>query len=133
MVSVSGYLIGSQEAGKMPLPPKAELEWWYQFYFATDRGRAGLRQIPQGVLEADLAARFTEMALRRCDLRPQCGGIRQPRTTFAIVIHNYRWRLALADGEPRYADFDQRLAEFPVIGVPTITMEGRRERRAPHP
>ena len=71
LVSVSGYLIGSQEAGKMPLPPKAELQWWYQYYFATERGRAGYEQIPARFREADLADRFAEMALRRCHVRSQ--------------------------------------------------------------
>ena len=77
LVSVSGYLIGSQEAGKMPLPPKAELQWWYQFYFATERGRARLRKIPARFCQADLAARFAEMGFRRRHLRSQRGGLRQ--------------------------------------------------------
>ena len=77
MVSVSGYLIGSQEAGKMPLPPKAELEWWYQFYFATERGRAGYDKIPARLREAHLAARFAEVELRRRHVRSQRGVLRQ--------------------------------------------------------
>jgi len=131
MVSVSGYLIGSQEAGKMPLPPKAELEWWYQFYFATDRGRAGYDKYRKefSKLIWQLASpkwRFDDATFDR-----SAAAFDNPDHV-AIVIHNYRWRLALADGEPRYADFDQRLAEFPVIGVPTITMEGDAN-GAPHP
>ena len=78
MVSVSGYLIGSQEADKMPLPPKAELEWWYQFYFATERGRAGYDKYRREFCEAHLAARFAEVGLRRCHVRSQRGGLRQP-------------------------------------------------------
>ena len=77
MVSVSGYLIGSQEAGKMPLPPKAELEWWYQFYFATERGRAGYDKYRRDFCEAHLAACFAEVELRRCDVRSQRGVLRQ--------------------------------------------------------
>ena len=71
LVAVSGYLIGSQEAGRMPLPPKAELEWWYQFYFATERGRIGYEKIPERVYQAHLADRFSQMELRRRDVRPQ--------------------------------------------------------------
>ena len=78
MVSVSGYLIGSQEANQMPLPPKAELQWWYQYYFATERGRAGYEQIPARFRQAHLAARFAEVAIRRCHVRSQRSGLRQP-------------------------------------------------------
>ena len=78
MVSVSGYLIGSQEAGKTPLPPEAELEWWYQYYFATERGRAGYEKIPARILEAHLAARLAEVEVRRRHVRSQRGGLRQP-------------------------------------------------------
>ncbi len=131
MVSVSGYLIGSQEAGKMPLPPKAELEWWYQFYFATDRGRAGYDKYRKefSKLIWQLASpkwRFDDATFDR-----SAAAFDNPDHV-AIVVHNYRWRLALAEGEPRYADFDRRLAEFPAIGVPTITMEGDAN-GAPHP
>ena len=77
MVSVSGYLIGSQEANKMPLPPKAELQWWYQYYFATERGRAGYEKIPARFRQADLAARLAEMEVRRRHVRSQRGGLRQ--------------------------------------------------------
>ena len=131
LVSVSGYLIGSQEAGKMPLPPKAELEWWYQFYFATDRGRAGYDKYRKefSKLIWQLASpkwRFDDATFDR-----SAAAFDNPDHV-AIVIHNYRWRLALADGEPKYAAFDKRLAEFPAIGVPTITMEGDAN-GAPHP
>ena len=131
MVSVSGYLIGSQEAGKMPLPPKAELEWWYQFYFATDRGRAGYdkyrKEFSKRIWQlASPKWRFDDATFDR-----SAAAFDNPDHV-AIVIHNYRWRLALADGEPKYAAFDKRLAEFPAIGVPTITMEGDAN-GAPHP
>jgi|SRR5262245_15032042 len=131
MVSVSGYLIGSQEAGKMPLPPKAELEWWYQFYFATERGRAGYDQYRR-----DFSKLIWQLASPKWDFDDatfdrSAAAFDNPDHV-AIVIHNYRWRLALADGEPRYADLEKRLAEFPVIAVPTITLEGDAN-GAPHP
>ena len=123
MVSVSGYLIGSQEAGKMPLPPKAELEWWYQFYFATERGRAGYDKYRHDFAKliwqiASPKWNFDDVTFDR-----SAASFNNPDHV-SIVIHNYRWRLALADGEPKYADLDRRLAEGPVITVPTITMEG---------
>jgi pimeloyl-ACP methyl ester carboxylesterase len=122
-VSVSGYLIGSQEAGKMPLPPKAELEWWYQFYFATERGRAGYDKYRH-----DFAKLIWQLASPKWNFDDatfdrSAASFDNPDHV-AIVIHNYRWRLALAEGEPKYADLDRRLAEGPVITVPTITMEG---------
>src|ERR1700686_4941606 len=123
MVSVSGYLIGSQQAGKMPLPPKAELQWWYQFYFATERGRAGYDKYRH-----DFAKLIWQLASPKWGFDDATFD-RSP-TAFdnpdhvGIVIHNYRWRLALADGEPKYADLDKRLAQGPVITVPTITLEG---------
>jgi pimeloyl-ACP methyl ester carboxylesterase len=131
MVSVSGYLIGSQEAGRMPLPPKAELEWWYQYYFATERGRAGYDKYRHDFSKLiwQLASpqwRFDDATFDR-----SAAAFDNPDHV-DIVIHNYRWRLALADGEPKYADLEKRLAEFPVIAVPTITLEGDAN-GAPHP
>jgi len=123
LVSVSGYLIGSQAAGMQPLPPAAELQWWYQFYFATERGEAGYDK-------------------NRHDFNKLIWRLASPKwnfddTTFdrsaaafnnadhvAIVIHNYRWRLGIAKGEPQYDEPEQRLAQTPVITVPTITLEG---------
>ncbi|QDE39392.1 alpha/beta hydrolase [Luteibacter pinisoli] len=131
LVSVSGYLIGSQEAGKKPLPPKAELQWWYQFYFATERGRLGYEQ-------------------NRHDFNKQIWQLASPQWHFddatfdrtaaafdnpdhvAITIHNYRWRMDLAEGEAKYADDEAKLATGPTIGIPTITMEGDAN-GAPHP
>src|SRR5277367_460315 len=131
LVSVSGYLIGSQEAGKMPLPPKAELQWWYQFYFATERGRAGYDKYRH-----DFAKLIWQLASPKWDFDDATFD----RTAMSfdnpdhvsIVIHNYRWRQALAEGEPRYDDLEKRLAVSPVITVPTITMEGDAN-GAPHP
>ena len=77
LVSVSGYLIGSQEAGKAPLPPAAELQWWYQFYFSTGRGLVGYDKNRRD-FEAHLAASFAQMGLRRRRVRSQRGGLRQP-------------------------------------------------------
>jgi pimeloyl-ACP methyl ester carboxylesterase len=122
-VSVSGYLIGSQEAGKMPLPPKAELEWWYQFYFATDRGRLGYEKYRRD---------FSKLIWQIASPKWQFDDATFDRTAaafdnpdhVAIVIHNYRWRLGLAEGEPKFAELEKRLAEFPVITVPTITLQG---------
>ena len=123
MVSVSGYLIGSQESGKMPLPPKAELEWWYQFYFATERGRAGYDKNRH-----DFAKLIWQLASPKWNFDDatfdrSAASFDNPDHV-DIVIHNYRWRLALAEGEAKYADLDKRLAEGPVITVPTITLEG---------
>ncbi|HEU4651869.1 MAG TPA: alpha/beta hydrolase [Croceibacterium sp.] len=131
MVSVSGYLIGSQAANRNPLPPAAELQWWYQYYFATERGRLGY-------------------AANRNDFARLIWRTASPRWTFDdatfersaqafansdhvdIVIHNYRWRLGLAAGEPVYDALEARLAAAPVITVPTITLEGDAN-GAPHP
>jgi pimeloyl-ACP methyl ester carboxylesterase len=123
MVSVSGYLIGNQEAGKLPLPPEAELQWWYQFYFATDRGRAGY---------AKYRREFSKLIWKIASPKWKFDDATFDRSAAAfdnpdhvdIVIHNYRWRLGLAEGEPKYAEFEKRLAQSPVISVPTITMEG---------
>jgi pimeloyl-ACP methyl ester carboxylesterase len=131
MVSVSGYLIGSQAAGKMPLPPKAELEWWYQFYFATERGRAGYEEHRR-----DFAKLIWQIASPKWDFDDatfdrSAASLDNPDHV-SIVIHNYRWRLGLAEGEPKYDDLERRLAESPVITVPTITLEGDAN-GAPHP
>jgi pimeloyl-ACP methyl ester carboxylesterase len=131
MVSVSGYLIGSQESGKMPLPPNAELQWWYQFYFATERGRIGYDKNRHDFAkliwkEASPQWNFDDATFER-----SAQAFNNPHHV-DIAIHNYRWRLALAQGEPKYADLEKRLAESPVITVPTITMEGDAN-GAPHP
>jgi pimeloyl-ACP methyl ester carboxylesterase len=123
LVSVSGYLIGSQEAGKMPLTPTAELEWWYQFYFATDRGRAGYakNRYEFNKLIWQIASpkwNFDEATYAR-----SAAAFENPDHV-DIVIHNYRWRLGLADGERKFDDLEKRLATGPVITVPTITLEG---------
>ena len=122
-VSVSGYLIGSQEAGKMPLPPKAELEWWYQFYFATERGRAGYDKYRRDFSKLIWQIASPKWNFDDATFDRSAASFDNPDHV-AIVIHNYRWRLALVEGEPKYADLDRRLADGPVITVPTITLEG---------
>jgi pimeloyl-ACP methyl ester carboxylesterase len=131
IVSVSGYLIGSQDAGKMPLPPKAELEWWYQFYFATERGRIGYDKYRH-----DFSKLIWQLASPKWDFDDatfdrSAASFDNPDHV-DIVIHNYRWRLALAQGEAKYDELEKRLAAFPAIAVPTITMEGDAN-GAPHP
>jgi pimeloyl-ACP methyl ester carboxylesterase len=131
MVSVSGYLISSPESGKMPLPPKAELQWWYQFYFATERGRAGYE-----ANRHDFNKLIWQIASPKWDFDDatfdrSAASFDNPDHV-GIVIHNYRWRLGLADGAPKYDDLDKRLAAGPVITVPTITLEGDAN-GAPHP
>ena len=131
MVSVSGYLIGSQESGKMPLPPNAELQWWYQFYFATERGRIGYDKNRHDFAnliwkQASPKWNFDDAIFER-----SAQAFNNPDHV-DIAIHNYRWRLALAQGEPKYDDLEKRLAESPVITIPTITMEGDAN-GAPHP
>jgi pimeloyl-ACP methyl ester carboxylesterase len=123
MVSVSGYLIGSQEAGKMPLPPKNELEWWYQFYFATERGQAGYDKYRHDFAKLIWQIASPKWNFDDATFDRSAASFDNPDHV-SIVIHNYRWRLALAEGEPKYADLDKRLAEGPVITVPSITLEG---------
>jgi pimeloyl-ACP methyl ester carboxylesterase len=123
MVSVSGYLIGSQEAGKIPLPPSAELQWWYQFYFATERGRAGYDKNRHDFNKLIWQLASPKWKFDDATFDRSAASFENPDHV-GIVIHNYRWRLALAEGEPQYADLDKRLAQGPVITVPTITLEG---------
>jgi pimeloyl-ACP methyl ester carboxylesterase len=131
MVSVSGYLIGSQEAGRAPLLPPAELAWWYEFYFATERGRAGYDQYRR-----EFAKLIWHTASPKWDFDDAT--FNRSAVSFdnadhvSIVIHNYRWRLGLAEGEARYDDLEKQLAVGPIITVPTITLEGDAN-GAPHP
>jgi pimeloyl-ACP methyl ester carboxylesterase len=123
MVSVSGYLIGSQQSGRMPLPPKAELQWWYQYYFATERGRDGYDKYRR-----DFSKLIWQLASPQWDFDDatfdrSAAAFDNPDHV-AVVIHNYRWRLGLAEGESKYDDLEKQLAQSPVIAVPTITLEG---------
>jgi len=131
LVSVSGYLIGSQEAGKVPLPPKAELQWWYQFYFATERGRAGYEKYRREFSKLIWQLASPKWNFDDATFDRSATAFDNPDHV-AIVIDNYRWRLGLAAGESKFDDLEQRLAQGPVITVPTITMEGDAN-GAPHP
>ena len=123
LVSVSGYLIGSQASGKVPLPPAAELQWWYQFYFATDRGLLGYEQNHHDFAKLIWKQASPRWAFDDATYERSAPAFDNPDHA-TIVVHNYRWRLGIADGERQYDDFERRLAEGPTIGVPTITMEG---------
>ena len=131
LVAVSGYLIGSQAANRAPLVPQAEHSWWYQFYFATERGELGYRQNTRA---------FDRLIWETASPRWAFDDETFDRTALAfdnpdhvaIVIHNYRWRIGVADGEERYAGLEAQLAEGPASGVPTITLEGDAN-GAPHP
>jgi pimeloyl-ACP methyl ester carboxylesterase len=131
MVSVSGYLIGSQLANRKPLPPKAEQSWWYQYYFATERGEAGYRQNTQEFARLIWETASPQWKFDDATFARSAASLDHPDHV-AIAIHNYRWRLSLADGEAQYDDLERRLAEMPTIGVPTITLEGDAN-GAPHP
>jgi pimeloyl-ACP methyl ester carboxylesterase len=131
MVSVSGYLIGSQEIGRMPLPPKAELEWWYQYYFATERGRIGYQKYTHDFAKLIWQLASPQWAFDDATFNRSAAAFDNPDHV-SIVVHNYRWRLGLAAGEPKYDDLEKRLAQAPLIAVPTITLEGDAN-GAPHP
>ena len=131
LVSVSGYLIASPEANKKPLPPRTELQWWYQYYFATERGRAGYDEYRR-----DFAKLIWQIASPKWNFDDATFG--RTAASFdnpnhvAIVIHNYRFRIGLTEGEPQYEKFEKQLAQLPTIAVPTITLEGDAN-GAPHP
>jgi pimeloyl-ACP methyl ester carboxylesterase len=131
LVSVSGYLIGSQAAGQRPLPPAAELQWWYQFYFATERGRTGYGQYRQEFARLIWQLASPRWVFDDATFARSAEALDNPDHV-AIVIHNYRWRLGLAHGEPQYDELERRLALGPSITVPTITLEGDAN-GAPHP
>jgi pimeloyl-ACP methyl ester carboxylesterase len=131
LVSVSGYLIGSQEAGKIPLPPKAELQWWYQYYLATERGRVGYEKYRHDFTKLIWQLASPKWSFDDATFDRSAASFDNPDHV-AIVSHNYRWRLDLAQGEPKYDDLEKRLAAGPIITVPTITLEGDAN-GAPHP
>jgi pimeloyl-ACP methyl ester carboxylesterase len=131
LVSVSGYLVGSQEAGKMPLPPKAELQWWYQYYFTTERGREGYDKYRHDFSKLIWQIASPKWNFDDATFDRSAKAFDNPDHV-SIVIHNYRWRLNLAEGEAKYDDLEKRLATFPVITVPSITLEGDAN-GAPHP
>lgn len=131
MVSVSGYLIGTQGANQAPLPPSAELAWWYQFYFATERGRLGYEKNWHDFAKLIWKTASPKWQFDDATFERSAASLANPDHV-AITIHNYRWRLGLAAGEPQYDALERRLAGLPAIGVPTITMEGAAN-GAPHP
>jgi pimeloyl-ACP methyl ester carboxylesterase len=131
LVSVSGYLIGSPEANQKPLPPKAELEWWYQFYFATERGRAGYDKYRRDFARLIWKLASPKWNFDDATFERSAASFDNPEHV-SIVIHNYRWRLGLTDGERRYDELEKRLAAGPIITAPTITLEGDAN-GAPHP
>jgi pimeloyl-ACP methyl ester carboxylesterase len=131
LVSVSGYLIGSPEANKTPLPPKAELQWWYQFYFATERGRAGYEKYRRDFNRLIWQLASPKWNFDDATFDRSAKSFDNPDHV-SIVIHNYCWRLGLAEGEPQYDELEKRLAAAPVITVSTITLEGDAN-GAPHP
>jgi pimeloyl-ACP methyl ester carboxylesterase len=131
LVSVSGYLIGSPEANKRPLPPKAELQWWYQYYFATERGRAGYEEYRHDFARLIWTIASPEWEFDDATFDRSAAAFENPDHV-DLVVHNYRWRLGLAEGDPQYDDLEKRLAAAPVIAVPTITLEGDAN-GAPHP
>jgi len=131
LVAVSGYLIGSQTVGKLPLPPEAELQWWYQYYFATERGRAGYEQYRREFAKLIWQTASPSWNFDDATFERSAASFDNPDHV-AIVIHNYRWRLGLADGAGEFAELEHQLAAGPVITVPTITLEGDAN-GAPHP
>ncbi len=131
LVSVSGYLIGSQAAGAAPLPPQAEHQWWYQYYFATERGRAGYDAYRREFSKLIWQLASPRWAFDDATFARSAAAFDNPDHV-EIVIHNYRWRIGLAEGEPHYDDLEQRLAGLPAIAAPTITLEGDAN-GAPHP
>ncbi|RZT08121.1 Pimeloyl-ACP methyl ester carboxylesterase [Duganella sp. CF402] len=131
LVSVSGYLIGSQEAGKQPLPPEAELQWWYQFYFATERGRIGYEKNHRDFAKLIWKLASPQWNFDDATYARSAVSLENPDHA-AVTVSNYRWRLGLEAGEAKYAQLEAQLAKFPSISVPTITMEGDAN-GAPHP
>jgi pimeloyl-ACP methyl ester carboxylesterase len=131
LVSVSGYLIGSQQANKAPLPPKAEQAWWYQYYFATKRGKLGYSQNTYEFNKLIWQTASPQWRFDNATYEQSAKAFDNPDHV-AIVIHNYRWRLGLADGETKYDDLEKKLATAPVISIPTVTLEGDAN-GAPHP
>ena len=113
LVAVSGYLITNLKANLLPLPPQAELAWWYQYYFAIERGRLGYSENRHD---------FNKLIWKIVSPKWDFDDATFDRTAEAfnnpdhvdIVIHNYRWRLSLAKGEARYDHLENKLFEAPL-------------------
>jgi pimeloyl-ACP methyl ester carboxylesterase len=131
LVAVSGYLIAGQASGGQPLLPEAEHQWWYQFYFATERGRLGYEKNRKEFARLIWRLASPRWAFDEATFERSAVALDNPDHV-AIVVHNYRWRMGLAGGEARLDDIERRLAAGPAIGVPTITIEGDAN-GAPHP
>ncbi|CAB3777720.1 Haloalkane dehalogenase [Paraburkholderia caffeinitolerans] len=131
LVSVSGYLIGSQAANKKPLPPEAEFQWWYQYYFATERGAQGYAENREAFNKLIWKLASPKWNFDDATYARSAAAFENPDHV-AVVVHNYRWRLGLAQGESKYDSIEQKLATAPTISVPTITLEGDAN-GAPHP
>ncbi len=131
LVSVSGYLVGSQAAGAVPLLPSTELQWWYQYYFATDRGRTGYDRYRRDFAKLIWRLASPQWMFDDPTFDESAVALENPDHV-DIVIHNYRWRLGLADGDPRFDEVEAQLATGPAVVVPTITLEGDAN-GAPHP
>jgi len=123
MVSVSGYLIGNPEANRMPSPPKGEFDFWYRYYFVTERGRLGYEKYRRDFNKLIWQQASPKWVFDDATYDRSAAAFDNPDHV-AIVIHNYRWGLGLVDGERKYDDLEKRLATGPMITVPTITMEG---------
>lgn len=121
MVAVSGYLITNRAANLQPLPPAAELGWWYQYYFATDRGKRGYAANRHDFNKLIWKLASPKWAFDDATFERSAAAFDNPDHV-DIVIHNYRWRLSLADGERQYDSIEDRLAKRPLITVPSITI-----------
>ena len=131
LAAVSGYLIASRETGSIPLLPSAELQWWYQYYFATERGRAGYEKYRFEFAKLIWQTASPKWNFDDATFERSAASLNNADHV-NIVIHNYRWRLGLAEGESRYDEFEKHLAKSRTSKVPAITLEGDAN-GAPHP
>jgi pimeloyl-ACP methyl ester carboxylesterase len=131
LVTVSGYLIGNQQAGRNPLPPASELQWWYMFYFATDRGQLGYAKNTHDFAKLIWKLASPQWKFDDATFERSASALQNPDHV-AVSIANYRWRLGLVKGEAQYEQIESKLANSPAIGVSTIAMEGDAN-GAPHP
>jgi pimeloyl-ACP methyl ester carboxylesterase len=123
MLSVGGYIVTNLAASQRPLPAKVEHDWWYQYYFATERGRAGLEANRRDLARILWTNNSPTWKFDDATFNRSAASFDNPDYV-DIVIHNYRWRLGLAPGFAKYDEYEKRLATAPVISVPTITMDG---------
>lgn len=131
MVAGSGYLIGSQALGQIPLPPKSELQWWYQYYFATQRGEAGYAKNTHEFARLIWQLASPRWTFDDATFARSAAALDNPDHV-AVTVHNYRWRFGLAEGDRAFDDMEAKLATFPAIAIPSISLEGDAN-GAPHP